>query len=35
MGWVAEALADPLSLHQFINVGFKGGRFQRLHAAYV
>jgi len=27
MGWVAETLADPVSLRQFIYVGFKGGRF--------
>jgi phospholipid/cholesterol/gamma-HCH transport system permease protein len=27
MGWAAQALAEPLSLHQFINNGFKGASF--------
>jgi phospholipid/cholesterol/gamma-HCH transport system permease protein len=27
MGWVAQTLAEPLSLHQFINSGFKGADF--------
>ncbi|MGA8501133.1 MAG: ABC transporter permease [Candidatus Sulfotelmatobacter sp.] len=27
MGWVAQALADPLSFHQFISSGFKGAGF--------
>lgn len=27
MGWVAQALVEPLSLHQFINAGFKGAAF--------
>lgn len=27
MGWVAQALVEPLSLHQFINSGFKGATF--------
>jgi phospholipid/cholesterol/gamma-HCH transport system permease protein len=27
MGWVAQALAEPLSFHQFINIGFKGADF--------
>jgi phospholipid/cholesterol/gamma-HCH transport system permease protein len=27
MGWVAQALAEPLSLHQFINAGFAGADF--------
>lgn len=27
MGWLAEDLAKPLSLHQFINIGFKGATF--------
>lgn len=27
MGWVAQAVAEPLSLHQFINSGFKGATF--------
>jgi phospholipid/cholesterol/gamma-HCH transport system permease protein len=27
MGWVAQALVEPLSLHQFINSGFKGSDF--------
>ncbi len=27
MGWVAQALAEPLSFHQFINSGFKGSDF--------
>jgi phospholipid/cholesterol/gamma-HCH transport system permease protein len=27
MGWVAQALVEPLSLHQFINSGFKGAGF--------
>jgi len=27
MGWVAQAMVEPLSLHQFINSGFKGAAF--------
>jgi phospholipid/cholesterol/gamma-HCH transport system permease protein len=27
MGWVAQALVEPLSLHQFINNGFNGADF--------
>ena len=27
MGWVAQALVEPLSLHQFISSGFKGADF--------
>ena len=27
MGWVAQALVEPLSLHQFISNGFKGADF--------
>jgi phospholipid/cholesterol/gamma-HCH transport system permease protein len=27
MGWVAQAIVEPLSLHQFINAGFKGAAF--------
>ena len=27
MGWMAQALVEPLSLHQFINSGFKGDNF--------
>jgi phospholipid/cholesterol/gamma-HCH transport system permease protein len=27
MGWVAQTLAEPVSLHQFINSGFKGADF--------
>jgi len=27
MGWVAQALAEPLSFHQFISSGFKGANF--------
>jgi phospholipid/cholesterol/gamma-HCH transport system permease protein len=27
MGWMAQALVEPLSLHQFINTGFKGAGF--------
>ena len=27
MGWVAQALVEPLSLHQFINSGFNGADF--------
>jgi phospholipid/cholesterol/gamma-HCH transport system permease protein len=27
MGWVAQALVEPLSLHQFISSGFKGASF--------
>jgi phospholipid/cholesterol/gamma-HCH transport system permease protein len=30
MGWVAQALVEPLSLHQFINSGFKGASFHDL-----
>jgi len=27
MGWVAQALVEPLSFHQFITSGFKGADF--------
>jgi phospholipid/cholesterol/gamma-HCH transport system permease protein len=27
MGWVAQALVEPISFHQFINSGFKGADF--------
>jgi phospholipid/cholesterol/gamma-HCH transport system permease protein len=27
MGWVTQALSEPLSLHQFLNSGFKGADF--------
>jgi phospholipid/cholesterol/gamma-HCH transport system permease protein len=27
MGWVAQAVVEPVSLHQFINSGFKGAGF--------
>ena len=27
MGWVAQAIVEPISLHQFINSGFKGADF--------
>jgi len=27
MGWIAQAVAEPLSFHQFINGGFKGAAF--------
>lgn len=27
LGWLAETLSEPVSLHQFITIGFKGGRF--------
>lgn len=27
MGWIAQALVEPLSLHQFISSGFKGASF--------
>ena len=30
MGWVTQALAEPLSFHQFINQGFKGATFNDL-----
>jgi phospholipid/cholesterol/gamma-HCH transport system permease protein len=30
MGWVALALVEPLSLHQFIHSGFKGSGFNDL-----
>jgi phospholipid/cholesterol/gamma-HCH transport system permease protein len=30
MGWVAQALVEPLSFHQFINSGFKGASFNDL-----
>jgi phospholipid/cholesterol/gamma-HCH transport system permease protein len=30
MGWVAQAVAEPLSFHQFINSGFKGANFNDL-----
>ncbi len=30
MGWVAQALVEPLSLHQFISSGFKGADFNDL-----
>ena len=35
MGWVAQALVEPLSFHQFINSGFNGAEFQRFPAAHV
>jgi phospholipid/cholesterol/gamma-HCH transport system permease protein len=28
MGWLAQTLADPISLHQFINRGFNGATFK-------
>jgi phospholipid/cholesterol/gamma-HCH transport system permease protein len=30
MGWVAQALVEPLSLHQFISTGFSGASFHDL-----
>jgi phospholipid/cholesterol/gamma-HCH transport system permease protein len=30
MGWVTQALAEPISLHQFINAGFNGADFNDL-----
>ena len=30
MGWVAQAVVEPLSLHQFINSGFKGASFHDM-----
>ena len=30
MGWIAQALAEPISLHQFINAGFRGANFTDL-----
>jgi phospholipid/cholesterol/gamma-HCH transport system permease protein len=30
MGWVAQALVEPISLHQFIDSGFKGADFNDL-----
>jgi phospholipid/cholesterol/gamma-HCH transport system permease protein len=30
MGWITQALSEPLSLHQFINSGFKGADFNDL-----
>ena len=30
MGWVAQALVEPLSLHQFISTGFNGASFHDL-----
>jgi phospholipid/cholesterol/gamma-HCH transport system permease protein len=30
MGWVAQALVEPLSFHQFISSGFKGADFNDL-----
>jgi phospholipid/cholesterol/gamma-HCH transport system permease protein len=30
MGWVAQAVVEPISLHQFINSGFKGAGFSDL-----
>jgi len=30
MGWVTQALAAPISLHQFINTGFNGASFHDL-----
>jgi len=30
MGWVTQALAEPLSLHQFISTGFDGASFHDL-----
>ena len=32
MGWVAQALVEPVSLHQFVNAGFKGAHFNDLLA---
>jgi phospholipid/cholesterol/gamma-HCH transport system permease protein len=26
-GWLAQTLAEPISLHQFVNAGFKGANF--------
>jgi phospholipid/cholesterol/gamma-HCH transport system permease protein len=28
MGWVAATLAEPISLRQFINIGFQGARYR-------
>jgi len=30
MGWVTQAMVEPLSLHQFISSGFKGADFNDL-----
>jgi phospholipid/cholesterol/gamma-HCH transport system permease protein len=30
MGWVAQAVVEPITLHQFINSGFKGAGFSDL-----
>jgi phospholipid/cholesterol/gamma-HCH transport system permease protein len=30
MGWVAQAVVEPISLHQFMNSGFKGAGFSDL-----
>jgi phospholipid/cholesterol/gamma-HCH transport system permease protein len=30
MGWVAQAVVEPISLHQFVNSGFKGSDFSDL-----
>jgi phospholipid/cholesterol/gamma-HCH transport system permease protein len=30
MGWIAQALVEPISLHQFISSGFKGAAFSDL-----
>jgi phospholipid/cholesterol/gamma-HCH transport system permease protein len=30
MGWIAQALAEPISLHQFISSGFNGASFNDL-----
>ena len=30
MGWVAQAVVEPISFHQFINSGFKGAGFSDL-----
>jgi phospholipid/cholesterol/gamma-HCH transport system permease protein len=30
MGWITQALVEPLSLHQFISIGFNGANFNDL-----
>ena len=35
MGWVADALAEPISFHQFIHSGFSYFRLQRFSAANI
>ena len=30
MGWLAQALVEPLSLHQFIDTGFHGAKFSEF-----